>query len=193
MEPARGGCFRSPLRQCGRPEKLLPCSCHLDPVFFVLKTSLGTGVTGWYSSFQELCATPRLFADDPQEGQVKQGLLGDCWLLCACAALQKSQRLLEQVPASRGARCCLPGRCAQEGSGRQGSRASCSVGSAVVSPRGCWGGRALLSATGSQGTDTTSPSPRGSPCFSALLCPPGPSEGCTDEQAAQGRKALGLE
>eukprot|EP00071_Canis_lupus_P031906 XP_022265463.1 calpain-10 isoform X3 [Canis lupus familiaris] len=46
---------------------------------------------------QEICATPRLFADNPQEGQVKQGLLGDCWLLCACAALQKSQYLLDQV------------------------------------------------------------------------------------------------
>nr|XP_036865495.1 calpain-10 isoform X6 [Manis javanica] len=46
---------------------------------------------------QEICATPQLFADNPQEGQVKQGLLGDCWLLCACAALQKSQHLLNQV------------------------------------------------------------------------------------------------
>uniref|UniRef100_A0A480LPV9 Calpain-10 n=1 Tax=Sus scrofa TaxID=9823 RepID=A0A480LPV9_PIG len=46
---------------------------------------------------QEICAEPRLFADSPQEGQVKQGLLGDCWFLCACAALQKSRRLLDQV------------------------------------------------------------------------------------------------
>uniref|UniRef100_A0ABI7XB83 Calpain catalytic domain-containing protein n=2 Tax=Felis catus TaxID=9685 RepID=A0ABI7XB83_FELCA len=46
---------------------------------------------------EEICATPRLFADNPREGQVKQGLLGDCWLLCACAALQKSRRLLDQV------------------------------------------------------------------------------------------------
>ncbi|XP_032713560.1 calpain-10 isoform X7 [Lontra canadensis] len=46
---------------------------------------------------QEICATPRLFGDNPLEGQVKQGLLGDCWLLCACAALQKSQQLLDQV------------------------------------------------------------------------------------------------
>ncbi|KAB1279075.1 Calpain-10 [Camelus dromedarius] len=46
---------------------------------------------------QEICATPRLFADNPQEGQVKQGLLGDCWFLCACAALQKSQHLRDQV------------------------------------------------------------------------------------------------
>ncbi|XP_006893560.1 PREDICTED: calpain-10 [Elephantulus edwardii] len=67
---------------------------------------------------QELCASPRLFADNPQEGQVKQGLLGDCWFLCACAALQKSRRLLEQVippgqpcwpdPAYRGYfTCCV--------------------------------------------------------------------------------------
>ncbi|MXQ98306.1 hypothetical protein E5288_WYG018453 [Bos mutus] len=46
---------------------------------------------------QEICATPRLFAGSPQEGQVKQGLLGDCWFLCACAALQKSRHLLDQV------------------------------------------------------------------------------------------------
>nr|XP_025744402.1 calpain-10 isoform X8 [Callorhinus ursinus] len=46
---------------------------------------------------EEICATPRLFADNPQEGQVKQGLLGDCWFLCACAALQKSRHLLDQV------------------------------------------------------------------------------------------------
>ncbi|XP_074172231.1 calpain-10 isoform X3 [Rhinolophus sinicus] len=49
---------------------------------------------------QEICATPRLFPDNPQEGQVKQGLLGDCWFLCACAALQKSRHLLEQVSAT---------------------------------------------------------------------------------------------
>uniref|UniRef100_A0A2K5SDE9 Calpain 10 n=1 Tax=Cebus imitator TaxID=2715852 RepID=A0A2K5SDE9_CEBIM len=48
---------------------------------------------------QEICATPRLFPDDPREGQVKQGLLGDCWFLCACAALQKSRHLLNQVGA----------------------------------------------------------------------------------------------
>ena len=38
-----------------------------------------------------------MFPDNPQEGQVKQGLLGDCWFLCACAALQKSRHLLDQV------------------------------------------------------------------------------------------------
>ncbi|XP_037704680.1 calpain-10 [Choloepus didactylus] len=46
---------------------------------------------------QEICAQPRLFADSPQEGQVKQGLLGDCWFLCACAALHKVRHLLHQV------------------------------------------------------------------------------------------------
>nr|XP_023498516.1 calpain-10 isoform X4 [Equus caballus] len=54
---------------------------------------------------QEICAAPRLFPDNPQEGQVKQGLLGDCWFLCACAALQKSRHLLDQGDsASPGAR-----------------------------------------------------------------------------------------
>lgn len=33
---------------------------------------------------------------------MKQGLLGDCWFLCACAALQKSRHLLEQVSGQRG-------------------------------------------------------------------------------------------
>ncbi|EHB16167.1 Calpain-10, partial [Heterocephalus glaber] len=46
---------------------------------------------------QEICTTPQLFPDNPWEGQVKQGLLGDCWFLCACAALQKSRHLLDQV------------------------------------------------------------------------------------------------
>ncbi|XP_034862623.1 calpain-10 isoform X1 [Mirounga leonina] len=50
-----------------------------------------------FDNAEEICATPRLFADNPQEGQVKQGLLGDCWFLCACAALQKSRHLLDQV------------------------------------------------------------------------------------------------
>ncbi|XP_007486149.2 calpain-10 isoform X2 [Monodelphis domestica] len=36
-------------------------------------------------------------SDNPQEGQIKQGILGDCWFLCACAALQKSKHLLDQV------------------------------------------------------------------------------------------------
>ncbi|XP_031823987.1 calpain-10 [Sarcophilus harrisii] len=46
---------------------------------------------------QEICSTPRLFPDNPQEGQIKQGILGDCWFLCACVALQKNKHLLDQV------------------------------------------------------------------------------------------------
>nr|XP_005005745.1 calpain-10 isoform X3 [Cavia porcellus] len=46
---------------------------------------------------QEICTAPRLFPDNQREGQVKQGLLGDCWFLCACAALQKSRHLLDRV------------------------------------------------------------------------------------------------
>ncbi|XP_051695308.1 calpain-10 isoform X2 [Oryctolagus cuniculus] len=46
---------------------------------------------------QEICVAPRLFPDNAREGQVKQGLLGDCWFLCACAALQKHRHLLDQV------------------------------------------------------------------------------------------------
>ncbi|XP_060049552.1 calpain-10 isoform X2 [Erinaceus europaeus] len=45
----------------------------------------------------EICPAPRLFADGPQEDRVRQGLLGDCWFLCACAALSRSPQLLHQV------------------------------------------------------------------------------------------------
>ncbi|KAG8508266.1 Calpain-10, partial [Galemys pyrenaicus] len=65
---------------------------------------------------QEICKAPRLFADSPQEGPVRQGLLGDCWFLCACAALSRSRPLLHQVfppgqpcwrdPEYRGAFTC---------------------------------------------------------------------------------------
>lgn len=65
---------------------------------------------------QEICAAPRLFAGSPEEVRVRQGLLGDCWFLCACAALARSPRLLRQVfppgqpgwldPGYRGAFTC---------------------------------------------------------------------------------------
>nr|XP_045367559.1 calpain-10 [Camelus bactrianus] len=86
-----------PPPRAGRKKPLLSCH-HIDPVFLVLKTSHQAWCnSGHFFFFQEICATPRLFADNPQEGQVKQGLLGDCWFLCACAALQKSQHLRDQV------------------------------------------------------------------------------------------------
>ncbi|XP_048810255.1 calpain-10 isoform X3 [Lagopus muta] len=46
---------------------------------------------------QDICSTPRLFSNNPQDVQVKQGILGDCWFLCACVALQKSKYLLNKV------------------------------------------------------------------------------------------------
>ncbi|XP_051778192.1 calpain-10 [Erpetoichthys calabaricus] len=46
---------------------------------------------------QEVSQQPRLFSENLQENHVKQGILGDCWFLCACAALQCNDRLLKQV------------------------------------------------------------------------------------------------
>nr|XP_033815207.1 calpain-10 [Geotrypetes seraphini] len=46
---------------------------------------------------QEICSAPRLFPANPHDGQVKQGILGDCWFLCACCALLKSEYLFNQV------------------------------------------------------------------------------------------------
>ncbi|XP_069474944.1 calpain-10 isoform X2 [Ambystoma mexicanum] len=45
----------------------------------------------------DICPCPRLFPDKAQEGQVKQGILGDCWFLCACAVLQRNESLRAQV------------------------------------------------------------------------------------------------
>ncbi|XP_063772644.1 calpain-10 [Pseudophryne corroboree] len=46
---------------------------------------------------QEICTSPHLFPDNPRHGLGKQGLLGDCWFICACSALQQSDELLHQV------------------------------------------------------------------------------------------------
>ncbi|XP_028926069.1 calpain-10 isoform X1 [Ornithorhynchus anatinus] len=67
-------------------------------IFFNFSTPLAQfrGDISWLRP-QEICSNPRLFPENPREGQVKQGILGDCWFLCACAALQKSKHLLDQV------------------------------------------------------------------------------------------------
>ncbi|XP_019388392.1 PREDICTED: calpain-10 isoform X2 [Crocodylus porosus] len=67
-------------------------------LFFNYSTPLAQfrGEISWLRP-QEICSAPRLFSDNPQEFQVKQGVLGDCWFLCACAALQKSKYLLSKV------------------------------------------------------------------------------------------------
>ncbi|XP_075058506.1 calpain-10 isoform X2 [Mixophyes fleayi] len=46
---------------------------------------------------QEICASPHLFPENPRHGLGKQGILGDCWFICACSALQQSDKLLHQV------------------------------------------------------------------------------------------------
>uniref|UniRef100_G1P2U1 Calpain-10 n=2 Tax=Myotis lucifugus TaxID=59463 RepID=G1P2U1_MYOLU len=91
----------------GAPKMRAPArELFRDPAFPASDSSLFSSFSTPLAQFreditwrrpQEICATPRLFPDNPQEGQVKQGLLGDCWFLCACAALQKSRHLLDQV------------------------------------------------------------------------------------------------
>lgn len=46
---------------------------------------------------QEICSTPALFADNINLSHSKQGLLGDCWFLCACSFLLKNRHLLNTV------------------------------------------------------------------------------------------------
>uniref|UniRef100_H9GHD2 Calpain catalytic domain-containing protein n=1 Tax=Anolis carolinensis TaxID=28377 RepID=H9GHD2_ANOCA len=69
-----------------------------DSLFFNYSTPLAhfRGEICWLRP-QEICSLPRLFSDNHYEWQVKQGMLGDCWFLCACAALQKSKYLLAKV------------------------------------------------------------------------------------------------
>ncbi|XP_030312395.1 calpain-10 isoform X4 [Calypte anna] len=67
-------------------------------IFFDYCTPLAQfrGEISWLRP-KDICSSPRLFSNDPQDVQVKQGLLGDCWFLCACVALQKSKYLLNKV------------------------------------------------------------------------------------------------
>ncbi|XP_069562313.1 calpain-10 [Brachyistius frenatus] len=46
---------------------------------------------------QEICQSPSLFPSDISLGHAKQGLLGDCWFLCACTILLKNKQLLDKV------------------------------------------------------------------------------------------------
>ncbi|XP_023261718.1 calpain-10 [Seriola lalandi dorsalis] len=46
---------------------------------------------------QEICQSPVLFPDNITLGHAKQGLLGDCWFLCACTVLLKNKHLLNKV------------------------------------------------------------------------------------------------
>ncbi|XP_069829576.1 calpain-10 isoform X2 [Dendropsophus ebraccatus] len=46
---------------------------------------------------QEICPSPRLFPADGRDALGKQGILGDCWFICACSVLHTSPLLLHQV------------------------------------------------------------------------------------------------
>ncbi|XP_036410374.1 calpain-10 [Megalops cyprinoides] len=46
---------------------------------------------------QEICQSPKMFPENPMEGYAKQGLLGDCWFLCACTMLLKNNHLMNKV------------------------------------------------------------------------------------------------
>lgn len=46
---------------------------------------------------QDICQSPALFPEDYSLGHAKQGLLGDCWLLCACTHLLQNKHLLNKV------------------------------------------------------------------------------------------------
>ncbi|XP_065530459.1 calpain-10 isoform X3 [Lathamus discolor] len=67
-------------------------------IFFDYSTPLAQfrGEISWLRP-KDICSTPRLFSSNLQDVQVKQGILGDCWFLCACVALQKSKYVLNKV------------------------------------------------------------------------------------------------
>ncbi|XP_076001169.1 calpain-10 isoform X2 [Genypterus blacodes] len=46
---------------------------------------------------QEVSQSPTLFPENINLGHAKQGLLGDCWFLCACTVLLKNKHLLNKV------------------------------------------------------------------------------------------------
>lgn len=46
---------------------------------------------------QEICPSPALFPENGSLGHAKQGLLGDCWLLCATTILLENKHLLNRV------------------------------------------------------------------------------------------------
>ncbi|XP_046731858.1 calpain-10 isoform X3 [Silurus meridionalis] len=55
-----------------------------------------TGKVTWLRP-EQICKSPCLLPDDLTEAYPKQGILGDCWLLCACNMLLKSRYLLDKV------------------------------------------------------------------------------------------------
>lgn len=46
---------------------------------------------------QDISQSPRFFPVDPTDAHAKQGILGDCWVLCACSMLLKQEHLMNKV------------------------------------------------------------------------------------------------
>ena len=46
---------------------------------------------------QEICSSPRMFVGGASRFDVRQGVLGNCWLLAAVASLTVNQKLLHRV------------------------------------------------------------------------------------------------
>ncbi|XP_015216845.2 calpain-10 isoform X1 [Lepisosteus oculatus] len=79
-----------------------------DPDFPPLESSLFSDYTTPISKFcgdivwmrpQAICQSPKLFPENPKDGHAKQGILGDCWFLCACSMLLKNKLLMDKVDA----------------------------------------------------------------------------------------------
>lgn len=77
-----------------------------DPAFICEDSSLFSDYSTPIARFQdditwlrpqEICPSPALFPDNTNDGHAKQGLLGDCWFLCACTILLKYQHLMNKV------------------------------------------------------------------------------------------------
>ncbi|XP_005920503.1 calpain-10 [Haplochromis burtoni] len=86
--------------ECGGP------ALYEDPDFRCVDASLFSGSSTPLARLQgditwlrpqEICPSPALFPSSISLGHAKQGLLGDCWFLCACTFLLKNKQLLNKV------------------------------------------------------------------------------------------------
>lgn len=106
---------------------------------------------------------------------MKQGLLGDCWFLCACAALQKSRHLLDQVPVAGRAALLLSSCLLCTGRKQEAGQLSLLLRGLCCGPPARLAGResSALRPQGLRGVGTVSPCPQGS--SAGASCPALPS------------------
>ena len=76
----------------------------VDPMFSPSNASLFLREDNWTKNHNvewkragEICEHPRLFIDGPSRFDIKQGELGDCWLLAAIANLTLHKKLFYKV------------------------------------------------------------------------------------------------